>query len=55
MNSIRRQFLQYTAPVHAKLRGKKVDAFLELLGSATSDSLLDVGGGAGLTGEFLRL
>jgi ubiquinone/menaquinone biosynthesis C-methylase UbiE len=55
MNTLRRQFLQVTAPVHAVLRGKKVDAFMDLLGSDVSSSLLDVGGGAGLTGEFLRL
>jgi ubiquinone/menaquinone biosynthesis C-methylase UbiE len=55
MNVIRRKFLEFTAPVHGMLRGKKVDLLMQMLGPGPSGSLLDVGGGAGLTGEFLRL
>ena len=55
MNPIRRRFLQWTAPIHGMLRAKKVDILMGMLASQPASSLLDVGGGAGLTGEFLRL
>jgi Methyltransferase domain len=54
MNSLRRRFLQCTAPIHGVLRSKKVDMLMSMLGADTS-TLLDVGGGTGPTGEFLRL
>jgi hypothetical protein len=38
------------------LRGQKVDMFLRLVGDASAgDTLLDVGGGTGIDGEFLAL
>lgn len=55
MNALRRAFLSCTAPIHGSLRGKKVDIFMEMLDTDGGVSLLDVGGGAGLTGEFCRL
>jgi hypothetical protein len=55
MHKLRKTFLRCTAPIHETLRGKKVDIFMDLLNGDLSGSLLDVGGDAGITGEFLRL
>jgi ubiquinone/menaquinone biosynthesis C-methylase UbiE len=42
-------------PIHVALRNQKIDFFFELIGSGRGKRLLDVGGGAGITGEFFRL
>lgn len=55
MHTLRRAVLHCTAPVHEALRGKKIDIFMGLLDENAAGSLLDVGGDAGITGEFLRL
>jgi len=55
MHKLRKTILRCTAPLHEMLRGKKVDIFMGLLNGDVSGSLLDVGGDAGITGEFLRL
>src|SRR5207245_6981619 len=50
------QRLEWLKPVHWKLREQKVDLFLVLVGdSSAGDTLLDVGGGSGIDGEFLGL
>jgi hypothetical protein len=56
VSSFRGQLLHWLKPVHRKLRGQKVDLFLRLVGdTSVADTLLDVGGGAGIDGEFLGL
>ena len=42
-------------PLHRRLRQRKLDLFFQTLRPAASDSLLDVGGAAGMDGEFGRL
>jgi Methyltransferase domain len=39
-------------PLHCKARQRKLDLFFQTLRPAASDTLLDVGGGAGMDGEF---
>ena len=54
--NLRETLLELAKPVHKNLRGRKVDLFLDLVGGASvGDKLLDVGGGPGIDGEFLRL
>src|SRR5258705_12553784 len=54
--NLRETLLELAKPVHKNLRGRKVDLFLYLVGGASvGDKLLDVGGGPGIDGEFLRL
>jgi len=56
LSSFRNQILRWLRPIHRKLRREKVDLFLRLVGDASArDTLLDVGGGAGIDGEFLDL
>src|SRR5438874_12525905 len=56
VSDFRGQLLDWLKPVHRKLREQKVDLFLRLVGDASArDTLLDVGGGAGIDGEFLGL
>jgi hypothetical protein len=56
VSNFRGQLLDWLKPVHRKLRGQKVYMFLRLAGdSSAGDTLLDVGGGAGIDGEFLSL
>jgi ubiquinone/menaquinone biosynthesis C-methylase UbiE len=48
--------LRYVKPIHRKLRRQKSDLFLRMVGNgSTPVRLLDVGGGLGIDGEFLRL
>ena len=50
------QLLRWLRPVHRKLRQRKVELFLRLMVDASAgDTLLDVGGGPGIDGEFLDL
>ena len=54
--NLRETLLELAKPVHKNLRGRKVDLFLHLVGGASvGDKLLDVGGGPGIDGEFVRL
>lgn len=46
--------LALAKPIHVRLRSQKVELFCEHL-SDTGLTLLDVGGGIGIAGEFLRL
>jgi ubiquinone/menaquinone biosynthesis C-methylase UbiE len=47
--------LRWAKPLHKKLRDQKLDLFFQLTGEHPSGTLLDVGGGPGIAGEFLRL
>jgi hypothetical protein len=50
------RFLSWAKPVHRKMRGQKIDLFLNFSGiPPLRGRLLDVGGGLGADGEFLRL
>ena len=56
MGAVRKSVLRVTEPIHARLRAQKVGEFLELVGSdAGCESLLDVGGSLGISGEFIPL
>src|SRR5437879_4962120 len=56
LSSARDRLLHWARAAHRKLRGQKVDLFLRLVGDASAeDTLLDVGGGTGIDGEFLVL
>ena len=50
-----RALLNLIAPIHRKLRFQKCDLFFQVLKPSSGDSLLDVGGGTGILGEFGRL
>lgn|SRR5208283_3604741 len=52
---VRRQFLGLIAPIHRKLRTQKCDLFFKEMKPLPTDTLLDVGGGIGITGEFLQV
>jgi ubiquinone/menaquinone biosynthesis C-methylase UbiE len=52
---IRERVLGLIAPLHRKYRMQKCDFFFETLQPQRGDSMLDVGGGAGITGEFSAL
>lgn len=47
--------LHWIAPIHRKFRSQKCDLFFEALRPQPNDSLLDVGGGTGILGEFGRI
>ena len=48
-------FLKWIAPVHRMLRAEKCEIFFAALDPSPYDSLLDVGGSAGISGEFAKL
>ena len=52
---IRERVLSLIAPLHRKYRMQKCDLFFKSLEPQPGDSMLDVGGGAGVTGEFAGL
>jgi Methyltransferase domain len=54
-NPKKRFLLRWLAPLHERFRANKTQAFLGLAGDCTHATLLDVGGNAGLNGEFLPL
>jgi ubiquinone/menaquinone biosynthesis C-methylase UbiE len=47
--------LKLIAPIHRKFRSQKCDLFFDALNPRRGDSLLDVGGGTGIEGEFGRM
>ncbi len=51
----RQTVLRWIRPLHQRFRNQKLDIFLKLLENGHAGTLLDVGGGPGITGEFLRL
>lgn len=56
MDFVRDSFLHWVKPIHRKLRGRKVHSFLRLIGNRPERAtLLDVGGGTGIDGEFVSL
>lgn len=55
MALLRRTALRCIRPLHALLRRRRLDLFLQLARATAGDSLLDVGGGLGIGGEFHRL
>jgi SAM-dependent methyltransferase len=51
-----RAFIRRSArPIHHHLRSGKAEKFLKLLSTTEVGTLLDVGGGTGMNGEFVRL
>lgn len=52
---LRRTALRCLRPLHGLLRRRRLDLFLQLARVAAGESLLDVGGGPGVGGEFQRL
>jgi len=42
-------------PIHHRFRSGKADQFISLLSTRHAGKLLDVGGGTGMNGEFIRL
>jgi len=53
---IRVALIERVKPIHRKFRRQKIDLFLGLVGESSGRArLLDVGGGAGVSGEFLQL
>ena len=54
--NLRDKLLQCIKPIHRRVRDQKIDLFLRHVGDQRSRArLLDVGGGPGVDGEFLRL
>jgi hypothetical protein len=49
------QVRKLAMPLHQRVRRRKLDLFFQNLRPASSDSLLDVGGSAGMDGEFGKL
>jgi ubiquinone/menaquinone biosynthesis C-methylase UbiE len=47
--------LKLLAPIHHRFRSQKCDLFFDALKPRHGDSLLDVGGGTGILGEFGRI
>jgi ubiquinone/menaquinone biosynthesis C-methylase UbiE len=53
---VREQLLHRVKRIHRRMRDQKIDLFFSLVGNALNRTrLLDVGGGIGIDGEFLRL
>ncbi|MFZ0962211.1 MAG: class I SAM-dependent methyltransferase [Terriglobia bacterium] len=52
---LRRHILSSIKPIYRSLRTQKLKLLFQLLGAGEPGSLLDVGGGQGLLGEFLPL
>lgn len=50
-----RRVVTLIAPIHRWLRSQKCDLFFSALRPRPADSLLDIGGGAGISGEFARV
>jgi ubiquinone/menaquinone biosynthesis C-methylase UbiE len=52
---LRRRMNACMAPIHSRLRSRKLDLFFRLARIAPEETLLDLGGGPGFLGEFRRL
>jgi ubiquinone/menaquinone biosynthesis C-methylase UbiE len=52
---IHERVLELIAPLHRKYRTQKCEFFFKTFEPQPGDSMLDVGGGAGITGEFAAL
>lgn len=56
MGLFRDKLLRWVKPIHRRMRDEKIDLFLRLVGTPSFRyRLLDVGGGTGIDGEFLRM
>ncbi len=44
----------WLTPIHRKFRGEKIRLFFNEMHPHPSDTLLDAGGGSGISGEFLE-
>jgi SAM-dependent methyltransferase len=56
MEFLRNKLLNRLKPIHRRMRDQKIDLFLRFAGDLPMRGrLLDVGGGTGIDGEFLRL
>lgn len=56
MTNLKAAVLHLIQPIHQKFRRQKIAAFLDMVnGNPGSGRLLDVGGGPGISGEFLPL
>ena len=56
LKNLRLELLERIKPIHRKFRTQKIKLFLQMAAESQSRSrLLDVGGGAGVDGEFLQL
>lgn len=56
MGLFRGELLNRVKPIHRRMRDQKIDLFLRFVGNLPMRAkLLDVGGGTGIDGEFLRL
>jgi hypothetical protein len=52
---MRRKIVNWAEPLHVHLRRKKVERFLRLARATGNQTLLDVGGSPGMSGEFLPI
>jgi ubiquinone/menaquinone biosynthesis C-methylase UbiE len=55
MMSVGHHLRRFIAPLHGRFRTEKVDRFFRELRPQQDDTLLDVGGGVGIVGEFRAL
>jgi len=55
MSGIKTIIRRSVQPIHHRFRSGKADQFLSLLRTQHAGRLLDVGGGTGMNGEFIRL
>ncbi|SRR5258708_606887 len=55
MSVVRTSVLRIGKPIHKRLRGQKLDLFIQFIGGSPMAALLDVGGGTGIDSEFAPL
>jgi ubiquinone/menaquinone biosynthesis C-methylase UbiE len=55
MSVVRTSVLRMGKPIHKRLRGQKLDLFIQFIGGSPTAALLDVGGGTGIDAEFVPL
>lgn len=53
--TIKERIVHTVRPIHRAFRHKKIRLFLDLIPAKNLDSLLDIGGGTGIDGEFLAI
>ncbi len=55
MSFVRNAALRTVRPIHKRFRLEKVNLFLQLMGKEAVGTFLDVGGGLGISGEFVSV